>query len=264
MSHGSSGTSTRRLAGGPDADTRHARPVMCGPPRCQAKNWARCRPRTRAVPCACPALACSVFLSRRRGRTARPDWRSMWCRPTEVELDRNGDLACHFGQGIGPEQTEGGGGDPGFDRRQRHTDRGAHVQAVVTDRPSAPISGSSWRRPGSPAIPARRARPGRRRTGQTIGPTGSPAALACCIAATSCSSCAVRGGPRCPGASMAATVKRRLVTIRCARPAMAGAVLCWPPPWPISARARIGAGCGQRESAGDLAHGEVVFDETVR
>ena len=36
----------------------------------------------------------------------------------------------------------------------------------------------------------------------TIGPTGSPAAIACCIAAISCSSWAVRGRPPCPGASI--------------------------------------------------------------
>jgi hypothetical protein len=58
----------------------------------------------------------------------------MWCLPTGAERDRNGDLAYHFGQ-VGPEQTEDGASDPGFDRRQRHTDRDAHVQAVVTDRP---------------------------------------------------------------------------------------------------------------------------------
>jgi hypothetical protein len=45
--------------------------------------------------------------------------------PLEHELDRYGDLPCCLGQGLVPENTEDRDGDPGFDRCQRHADRGA-------------------------------------------------------------------------------------------------------------------------------------------
>ena len=46
---------------------------------------------------------------------------------------------------------------------------------------------------------------------------------------------------------------------------IAGAVLCWPLPWPMSARGAPSApDAADEEVAGDLAHGEVAFDDTVR
>src|SRR3989442_14577304 len=52
--------------------------------------------------------------------------------PWEQELDRNGDPSRRLDQCLVHEKpaTEDGGGDPGFDRRQRHPDRGAQRYAA--------------------------------------------------------------------------------------------------------------------------------------
>jgi hypothetical protein len=57
--------------------------------------------------------------------------------PREQELDRYGDPSYRLDQLLVCEEpaTEDGSGDPGFDRRQRHPDRGAHrYAAAVADR----------------------------------------------------------------------------------------------------------------------------------
>src|SRR5689334_22865340 len=57
--------------------------------------------------------------------------------PREQELDRDGDPSRRLDQRLVREEpaTEDGGGDPGFDRRQRHPDRGAQRYATaVADR----------------------------------------------------------------------------------------------------------------------------------
>ena len=220
---------------------------MTARPRCRAKNRVALSASNRA-PRVPARVGVQRLLLRGEGVEQRETGlaRHVLVVPLEQELERDGDLCRRLGQGLVPEQTEDRGGDPGFDRRQRHPDRGAQRDAPVADRPAGRSPAVPAGRPGSPAIPARRAPPGRCCIATTIGPIGSPAACACRRAAICCSSAAVRGRSPCPGASMAATLKPQPVTKRCARPRIPGALLCWPPLCAISTR-----GARSEPDAGD-------------
>ena len=85
------------LAGGPDADPRHARPVVCHPLRCQAKNpGALSASNLRSSLCLSRVGVQHLFEA--KGSNSETGLAIDVVSSTGVERDWNGDLAYHFGQ----------------------------------------------------------------------------------------------------------------------------------------------------------------------
>ena len=165
----------------------------------------------------------------------------------------------------GQKMTEDRGGDPGFDRRQRHPDRGAHVQAEVADRPVGadlrqflegvqgrpPLRHGALRQVGVVPDDDRADRLARRHRLLHRGDLPLVVRRARPAAVTG----RVDGGDVETAAGheeVCAAGHRRCLLV------LAAAVA-----HQHQGRA-VGAGRGRPEHAGDLAHGEVAFEDTVR